>query len=160
MLFLGWERVELLDVLSLRSFVAAGHPVTIYAYDPPPNLPEGVAISDASDIAPQADAPAALIADYLRYRILASRPLRTEDCVLLARQSRRMLSPDVLALPPDSPALKALIAFTDQAHPTPPWADAAEGALTLLVGAAPEDLEAARPWLEVISSAILHFGPV
>lgn len=37
---------------------------------------------------------------------------------------------------------------------------AAKGELTLLVGAAPEDLEAARPWLEAVSSSILHFGPV
>lgn len=41
-----------------------------------------------------------------------------------------------------------------------PPAAAAKGELTLLVGAAPEDLEAARPWLETVSSSILHFGPV
>lgn len=40
----------------------------------------------------------------------------------------------------------------------PPSA-AAEGALTLLVGAAPADLDAARPWLEALSASILHFGP-
>lgn len=39
-----------------------------------------------------------------------------------------------------------------------PPAVAAEGGLTLLVGAAPEDLESARPWLKDISSSILHFG--
>ena len=41
----------------------------------------------------------------------------------------------------------------------PPSA-AAEGELILLVGADPEDLEAAKPWLETLSSSILHFGPV
>lgn len=41
----------------------------------------------------------------------------------------------------------------------PPSA-AASGELVLLVGAAPDDLRAARPWLEKISSSILHFGPV
>lgn len=41
-----------------------------------------------------------------------------------------------------------------------PPAMAAKGELTLLVGAAPEDLAAARPWLEAVSSSILHFGPV
>ena len=40
-----------------------------------------------------------------------------------------------------------------------PPAAAAKGELTLLVGAAPEDLEAARPWLAAVSSSILHFGP-
>ncbi len=154
--FWGGGALNYLNVLSLRSFVAAGHPVSIYAYDPPPNLPEGFAISDASDIAPQADAPAALIADYLRYRILASRPLRPEDCVLLARQSRRMLSPDVLALPPDSPVLKALIAFTDQAHPTPPWADVAQRAALAAADPplGPADLE----WGVWGALALTHFS--
>lgn len=41
----------------------------------------------------------------------------------------------------------------------PPSA-AAKGELILLVGASPEDLDAARPWLEAVSSSILHFGPV
>ncbi len=41
----------------------------------------------------------------------------------------------------------------------PPTA-AAAGELILLVGADAADLDAARPWLEVISSRILHFGPV
>jgi len=37
---------------------------------------------------------------------------------------------------------------------------AATGKLTLLVGAAPEDLEKANPVLQAISVAIRHFGPV
>ncbi len=37
---------------------------------------------------------------------------------------------------------------------------AAAGRLTLLVGAAPEVLDAARPLLEPISEKIVHFGPV
>lgn len=37
---------------------------------------------------------------------------------------------------------------------------AASGELSLLVGADPSDLRDARPLLEVISSSILHFGPV
>lgn len=41
----------------------------------------------------------------------------------------------------------------------PPSA-AAKGELILLVGASPEDLATARPWLEAVSSSILHFGPV
>jgi 3-hydroxyisobutyrate dehydrogenase len=40
-----------------------------------------------------------------------------------------------------------------------PPAMAAKGELTLLVGAVQNDLDAARPWLEVISASILHFGP-
>ncbi len=41
----------------------------------------------------------------------------------------------------------------------PPSA-AASGDLILLVGAAQEDLERARPLLEAVSASILHFGPV
>ncbi len=37
---------------------------------------------------------------------------------------------------------------------------AAAGELTLLVGAEPGDLEAARPFLEPLAAQILHFGPV
>jgi 3-hydroxyisobutyrate dehydrogenase len=37
---------------------------------------------------------------------------------------------------------------------------AAAGELTLLVGAAPADLEAARPLLEALATRVLHFGPV
>jgi len=37
---------------------------------------------------------------------------------------------------------------------------AAAGELTLLVGAEPADLEAARPFLEPLAAQILHFGPV
>ncbi len=41
-----------------------------------------------------------------------------------------------------------------------PPAGARKGELVLLLGAAPEDLERARPLLEAISKSILHFGPV
>ena len=41
----------------------------------------------------------------------------------------------------------------------PPSA-AADGKLILLVGAAPEDLATARPFLQVIAGSILHFGEV
>jgi 3-hydroxyisobutyrate dehydrogenase len=37
---------------------------------------------------------------------------------------------------------------------------AAAGALTLLVGAADEDLQACRPLLDALSQRIIHFGPV
>ncbi|MGI9521061.1 MAG: NAD(P)-dependent oxidoreductase [Hyphomicrobiaceae bacterium] len=41
----------------------------------------------------------------------------------------------------------------------PPYA-AANGELVLLVGASNSDLEKARPFLEIISSSVLHFGDV
>ena len=140
--FWGGGALNYLEVLSLASFRAAGHAVTIYAYDAPPNAPEWVDLRDAGEIAPANSAPAALIADYLRYRLLAARPgaiwvkpdfvlnrpLRPEDGVLLARQSDQFLSPDIVALLPDSPALAALVEFTAERNPTPPWASEEEAA--------------------------------
>ncbi len=37
---------------------------------------------------------------------------------------------------------------------------AAQGKLTMLVGASPEDLAAARPYLDLLGETIRHFGPV
>lgn len=37
---------------------------------------------------------------------------------------------------------------------------AAQGKLTMLVGASPEDLAAAKPYLDVLGETIRHFGPV
>ena len=37
---------------------------------------------------------------------------------------------------------------------------AAAGELTLLVGAAPDDLAAARPLLDLLATRVLHFGPI
>ena len=137
--FWGGGELNYLQLLSLTSFLGAGHGVTLYAFDPPGNVPGGVAVQDAGAIAALDAAPEALFADYFRYRLLAARPgviwakpdfvltrpLVPEDGVLLARQSAGYLSPDVLALPSDSKTLQALLDFTDQAHPVPPWADAA-----------------------------------
>jgi 3-hydroxyisobutyrate dehydrogenase len=39
-------------------------------------------------------------------------------------------------------------------------ANAAAGTLTLLIGAEPADVEAARPLLNVVADRIVHFGPV
>ena len=39
-------------------------------------------------------------------------------------------------------------------------AAAAAGELTLLVGADPAELEAARPLLDALATRVFHFGPV
>jgi hypothetical protein len=43
-----------LEVLSIRSYLRQGHAVTVYAYEPLSNLPEGAECKDASDILPRA----------------------------------------------------------------------------------------------------------
>ena len=138
--FWGGGELNYLEVLSLRSFVAAGHPVTLYTYDPPWKTPEGVSVRAAADILPQDAAPAALIADLFRWRCLAARPgviwaaldfallqpVRPENGRLLVEQGGGYLSPDILALPPESPALRAILDFTAEAQPVPPWLPGAE----------------------------------
>lgn len=140
--FWGGGKLTYLEVLSLKSFVAAGHPVTLYAYDPPGAPPAGVTVQDAADILPRDAAPDALIADLFRYHCLAKRPgviwaapdfvllkpLRPENDRLLAEQGGGYLTPDILALPPDSKALGAVLEFTAQPRPIPPWATAKEQA--------------------------------
>ncbi len=47
-----WVRGPLsrLEILSLRSFLAHGHPVHLHTYECPPNLPAGVTVCDASEV--------------------------------------------------------------------------------------------------------------
>lgn len=80
-----WVRGDLsrLELLSVRSFLAHGHPVHLYSYDPPANLPAGVAVLDAAEIVPLRLAPSRLadpftggslasFADHFRYTLLAA----------------------------------------------------------------------------------------
>lgn len=152
--FWGEDAINYLEALSLASFVAAGHPVTLYAYHPSGPTPKGVIVKDAADILPQDAAPASLLADLFRYHCLAQRPgviwvapdfvliqpLRTEDGRLLAEQGGGYLSPDVRALPPDSMALRTILAFIAETRPIPPWATPEEQAQL----AAMKDPEAAE----------------
>lgn len=47
-----WVRGALsrLELLSITSFLAQGHPVHLYTYDPPPNPPAGVELRDAAEV--------------------------------------------------------------------------------------------------------------
>ena len=56
-------------------------------------------------------------------------------------------------------AVKRGLRYLDAPVTGPPEA-AAAGALTLLVGAAADDLQAGRPLLATLSERIIHFGPV
>src|SRR5690606_9502875 len=47
------NRLPLLQVLSLQSFIAHGHEYHLYVYDPIENAPEGVVLCDASKILPR-----------------------------------------------------------------------------------------------------------
>jgi hypothetical protein len=81
-----WVRGELsrMERLSVRSFIAQGHPVHLYSYAPARDLPLGVQIFDAAEIVPEHLAPASPVtpfakgsmgsfSDYFRYSLLLAR---------------------------------------------------------------------------------------
>ncbi|MBC8039401.1 MAG: hypothetical protein H7Y06_02570 [Opitutaceae bacterium] len=78
-----WVRGPLsrMEQLSIRSFLAQGHPVHLYTYDAPENRPAGVRVFNANDIVPSALAPDRQAApfekgsmgsfsDYFRYQLM------------------------------------------------------------------------------------------
>lgn len=81
-----WVRGDLsrMELLSVRSFLSHGHPVHLYTYDPPRNLPAGVTIMPAAEIVPPELAPLnpaapfakgsmGAFSDYFRYKLLSAR---------------------------------------------------------------------------------------
>lgn len=78
-----WVRGDFsrLELLSLRSFLAQGHPLHLYSYDPPKNLPKGIDVLEASKIVDEKLAPITnskpfgkggmgSFSDYFRYQLL------------------------------------------------------------------------------------------
>jgi hypothetical protein len=81
-----WVRGDFsrMEQLSVRSFLAQGHPVILYSYDPPSNVPAGAEVRDARDIVDEKLAPGVrgslfgrgtygVFSDYFRYRLLDSK---------------------------------------------------------------------------------------
>jgi hypothetical protein len=81
-----WVRGDLsrMELLSLRSFLAQGHPVHLYTYAAPSNVPDGIVLKDAGEVVPALLAPAAdrvpfgkgsmgAFSDYFRYQLLYQR---------------------------------------------------------------------------------------
>ena len=63
-----WVRGSLsrLELLSVRSFLAQGHPVHLYTYDAPDNLPSGVSVLPAEEIVPAELAPLNPVAPFAK----------------------------------------------------------------------------------------------
>jgi len=134
---LGW-----LERLCLTSFVDQGHEVTVFGYDEIADLPAGVRFESADRIFStdrilrhaKSGSPA-LLSDRFRYRMLAEcpgmiwadtdayclRPFETETGYFFGWQSKKHINGGVLGLPPDSPALAALLDFTEDDYPIPPF---------------------------------------
>ena len=109
-----WVRGDLsrLELLSVRSFLAHGHAVHLYTYEPPANLPAGARALDAAAIVPVALAPLrkatpfgggsmGVFSDHFRYLLLLERGGWWADL-------------DVVCLRPWCFAQPALTAATDE----------------------------------------------
>lgn len=110
-----WVRGELsrVELLSIRSFLAQGHPVHLYSYDPPRALPPGVNLLPAASIVPENFAPLkpaapfakgsmASFSDYFRYQLLFT-------------QGGWWVDLDVVALKPFQGFPDVVVASTDEA---------------------------------------------
>lgn len=130
-----------IERLSLRSFVAHGHPVALYSYGEVTGVPAGVERRDAAIVLPQAMAAAnryrngsyALFANQFRLElqrlglglwvdvdVVALRVLDVDGDFVVGRESDRFLNNAVLKLAPDSPVLMDWIAATHSGR-VPGW---------------------------------------
>jgi len=142
--------LDRLRKLCLRSQVAAGHKVTVYSFDPLPDLPDGVASADAECVLPYAfseklrppqpdgswrDWTTLQYSDFFRMRLMAQGAgLWLDADVLLLRpididpakpyfawERPRMLGNSVLYLPSDAPIVLAFEELMEQEELTPNW---------------------------------------
>jgi hypothetical protein len=131
-----------LEQLCLKSFLDAGHHVTLYSYEPIPNAPEGTELADANAILPQVNflrhgrtnSPA-LHSDLFRYHLLAKtdrtiwadtdaycvKPFTTPNGHFHAWESDNGINGGVLGLPKDSATLAGLLDFTSDEYAIPFW---------------------------------------
>jgi hypothetical protein len=131
-----------LEQLCLKSFVDAGQAITLYSYEPIPNVPDGVERADANAILPErgflrherTNSPA-LHSDLFRYHLLAKtdrtiwadtdaycvRPFTTPNGHFHAWESETGINGGVLGLPRDSATLAALLEFTADEFAIPEW---------------------------------------
>lgn len=103
----------------MSSFVAHGHGVSLHVYEPPANVPEGVTLSDASEVLPRErvfkhaeSGSFAMFADAFRYRLLLDRgglwvdtdvvclkPFAFDSPEIFGWQDERVINNAVLGLP-------------------------------------------------------------
>ena len=137
---LGW-----IPRLSMSSFVANGHEVHLHAYDEIEDVPTGVHVQDAAQIANQSAVMAltggrrgttALAADYFRLLlqqkgagvwcdtdVISIRPFSFPlDVPVYGLQTPDEINNAVLYLPPDSPILTGMLKAFRSNH-VPPWVD-------------------------------------
>ena len=142
--------LDALRLTCLRSQVAAGHKVTVYSFEPLPQLPDGVGNAEAEAILPRAfaerlrptgpdgvwrDWTVLQFSDFFRMRLMAqSAGLWLDPDVLLVRpveidpakpyfawERPRQLGNSVLYLPSGDPIVAAFASLMQQDELTPEW---------------------------------------
>ena len=177
-LWIGGD-LSFLEQLCLKSFVDAGHAVTLYSYEPIGNAPAGVDLADARDILPQNDflrhgrtGSPALHSDLFRYHLLAKcdrtiwadtdaycvKRFETGTGHFFAWESDHGVNGGVLGLPQDSEALGRLLEFTADEYAIPPWfSDAARAELEAKKAAGTPVHAGEMPWGVWGPHALTHF---
>ena len=140
-----WVGAELswLEQLCLKSFVDNGHDVVLFTYDEVKGVPDGVQVEDANDILPaeriirhaKTGSPA-YHADVFRLHMLRQTDYVWADTDAYCCQpwdlrgkhfhgwisdKKPMVNNGVLRLPKTSRTLKAMLQFTRDEYPIPPW---------------------------------------
>jgi len=134
-------RLSWLEQLCLKSFVDAGHRITLYSYSTIDNIPPGVMAGDASDIYPgdpmlrhaRTGSPA-IHADMWRLHLLAKtdaiwvdadmycyRPFAFDSPHVYGWEKPGLVCNAVLGLPRESPTLLGLLAFFEDKYAIAPW---------------------------------------
>lgn len=140
-LWIGGD-LSYLEQLCLKSFLDAGHHLTLYSYEPIGNAPDGVEHADARDILPltgflrhgRTGSPA-LHSDLFRYHLLGKcdrtiwadtdaycvKRFETKTGHFFAWESETGVNGGVLGLPKDSETLGRLLDFTSDEYAIPAW---------------------------------------
>jgi hypothetical protein len=130
------DRLGPLERACLRSVLRQGHGLTLYCYDEPIGIPEGVELKDAADILPESSilrhrrGSVAPFSDWFRYEMLRRglgtwidtdmyllQPLDEHSEYLFGEERAGVLNNAVLRLPASSPVLKEVLAPFDGSMP-------------------------------------------
>ncbi|SFK07079.1 hypothetical protein [Celeribacter marinus] len=134
-------RLSWLEQLCLKSFADMGHHITLYSYEPIPNVPTGVHVGNAEDIYPSTPmlrhartGSPAIHADMWRLNLLKKtdkiwvdadmycyRPFDDPSGFVFGWEKRGLVCNAVLGLPRDSATLAALIGFFKDEYAIAPW---------------------------------------
>lgn len=123
----------------LRSIMRQGHSISLYAYEQPAGVPDGVEVRDASEILPKRlivrhhTGSVALFSNRFRYELMRRgcgvwvdtdvyllAPLPGDRLYLFGRCADGVINSCLLRLPPDSPLLPELLAPFDERE-VPAW---------------------------------------